>query len=101
MNLHVRDNPDRQRFEMPIEDDLAFVSYRRISGVVDMLHAEVPARFGGRGYGAVLVQGALDLVRAEGSRVIPTCSFVAAFIQRHRDYQDLLAPAQGAFQVGG
>ncbi|MFT3905901.1 MAG: GNAT family N-acetyltransferase [Steroidobacteraceae bacterium] len=86
----VRDNPQRQRFEMAVEDDIAFITYRRSPGVVNLLHAEVPMRFEGRGYGSALAKGTLDLLRAEGSRVIPSCSFIDAYIRRHPDYRDLL-----------
>lgn len=88
----VRDNPERQRFEMPVEGDMAFVTYRRSPGVVNLLHAEVPRQFSGRGYGSALAKGTLDLIRAEGSQVIPSCSFIDAYIRRHSDYRDLVKP---------
>jgi predicted GNAT family acetyltransferase len=79
------------RFEMPIDGETAFVSYRRADGVLALLHAEVPPQFEGRGVGARLVKGVLDLARAKGEKVIPYCSFVAAYIRRHPEYRDLLA----------
>ncbi len=45
----------------------------------------------GRGIGSRLVSGTLDLIRGRGEKVIPACSFVAAFIRKHAEYQDLLA----------
>ena len=91
MPATVRDNPSQGRYEMAVDNDVAFVTYRRTDGVVTMLHAAVPSRLSGRGIGTTLVRGALELVRAEGSRVVPLCSFVAAFIDRNVEYQDLLA----------
>ena len=91
MRAMVRDNPLLGRYEMPVDNDVAFITYRRTAGVVTMLHAAVPSRLSGRGIGTSLVRGALDLARAEGSKVVPLCSFVAAFIDRHVEYQDLLA----------
>ena len=87
----VRDNQQLNRYEMPVDGDMAFITYRRANQVVTMLHAEVPSRLSGRGLGSALVKGALDLARAEGSKVVPLCSFVAAYIDRHDEYRDLLA----------
>lgn len=91
MSGTVRDNAALGRFELELDGGLGFVTYRRAAGVVTLLHAEVPAELGGRGYGAQLVRGTLDLLRAEGARVVPVCSYVAAFIERHPAYRDLLA----------
>lgn len=88
----VIDNPDRQRFEMQVEGQIAFVSYRRAPGVVTLTHAEVPSALEGRGVGGQLVAATLDALRAEGVKVIPRCSFVAAYLRRHAaQYADMVA----------
>ncbi len=79
------------RYEMPVDGDIAFVSYRRNGGVVDLLHAEVPPQHEGQGYGAGLVRGVLELARAKGEKVRPICSFVVAYLRRHPEYRDLVA----------
>jgi GCN5-related N-acetyltransferase len=45
----------------------------------------------GQGVGSTLVRGALDALRAEGSKVVPRCEFVAACVERHPEYRDSLA----------
>lgn len=88
----VVDNPDRQRFEMEVEGRTAFVAYRRSAGVVSLLHAEVPPELEGRGIGGRLVRATLEAVRAEGGKVVPRCSFVAAWMRRHAaEYGDMIA----------
>jgi uncharacterized protein len=52
----------------------------------------VDPHFEGKGVGAALVQGVLDDVRARGLKVRPCCPFVAAYIRRHPEYEDLVAP---------
>jgi len=59
--------------------------------VISLDHAEVPSALEGRGLGSKLVRATLDQVRSEGLKVVPRCSFVAAFIRRHAEYADLLA----------
>ncbi len=85
----VRDNSAHRRYELDVPGGQAFIDYRRDGGIVTMVHAEVPDALQGRGIGSVLVKGALDLVRASGEQVIAACPFVAAYVRRHPEYQDL------------
>ncbi len=88
----VKDNPAMGRFEMGSGDSTAFVEYRRAGdGRIALLHTEVPEALSGRGVGSKLVRGVLDALRAEGAKVAPRCEFVAAFMERHPEYRDLLA----------
>ena len=87
----VKDNPALSRFEMTIGDAVAFVEYERAGdGRIALLHTEVPQALSGRGVGSKLVRGTLDAVRAEGLKVVPRCGFVAAYVERHPEYRDLL-----------
>ncbi len=91
--LPVRHDPVAERFEITVDGDLAFVAYRREGATVLFTHTEVPPRAQGRGVAAVLVRAALDWARREGLRVRPLCSYVAVYMRRHPDTQDLLAAA--------
>ena len=42
--------------------------------------------------GAALATSALDYARREGMRIIPSCPYVKAYIDRHPEYEDLVAP---------
>jgi hypothetical protein len=97
----VTDNASRQRFELQLAGGTAFVDYHYRDGgdpdsrgrVRVLTHAEVPVPLRGAGVGAQLVGGALDLMRSRGEKVVPSCPFVARFIQRHAQYADLQAQA--------
>ena len=91
MTERVRDHAARRRYELEVGGAVAFIDYRRDGRTVTMTYAEVPAALRGRGIGAVLVKGALALVRAKGERVSPQCSFVAQYLRRHPEVQDRLA----------
>ena len=56
-----------------------------------MTHTEVPPAFEGRGIAAALVREALAWARAQGLKVWPLCSYVAVYMRRHPETQDLLA----------
>ena len=68
----------------------AICSYRRQGNVLVLHHTEVPRALQGQGLAGELVQAVLDWARAEGLRVRPTCSYVAAYMRRHAETQDLL-----------
>lgn len=99
----VRDNPQRQRFELALgQQGVAFINYRERPGaasagaargarVLLLTHAEVPAALRGTGIGARLTRGVLELMRARGERAVPYCPYIVAFIRRHPDYGDVLA----------
>jgi predicted GNAT family acetyltransferase len=88
----VSDRPNELRYEIEIDGEVAgFIVYRREPGVIELVHTDVDPKWEGKGVGAALVQGALDDVRARGLKVRPYCPFVAKYIQRRPEYQDLVA----------
>jgi predicted GNAT family acetyltransferase len=90
--MTVTDRPAELRYEIEVDGEVAgFINYRRDEGVIELVHTDVAPKWEGQGIGAALVQGALDDVRARGLEVRPYCPFVAKYIQRHPDYQDLVA----------
>ena len=89
-NLKVIDNKEKERFEIDLDGKTALIDYSEQNGVVAMMHTEVPPEFEGKGVGSKLVKGALDLVKNENKRVRPLCTFVAAYIKRHPEYESLV-----------
>jgi predicted GNAT family acetyltransferase len=87
----VLNNPSKNRYELAVDGHIAATYYKIADGVITFIHTEVPPELGGKGVGSKLIKGALDQVRADGLKVIPECPFVKAFIEKHADYQDLLA----------
>jgi predicted GNAT family acetyltransferase len=87
----IRDNTALSRFELAIDGATAVLLYRRSPGVLTIFHSEVPSTLRARGIGSQLVQGALELIRAQGLKVAPRCSFVRHFIATHPEFNDLLA----------
>jgi predicted GNAT family acetyltransferase len=74
----------------------AFAAYIPRGELVVFTHTETDPSFQGQGVASQLVRWALDDVRARGLRVQPQCSFVQAYIARHRDeYGDLVAGSAG------
>jgi uncharacterized protein len=87
----VTDVSDRRRFEIVVGGVvLGFAEYRRRPGVITFIHTEIDPAHEGEGLGTLLVKAALDTARAEGLAVLPYCPFVRGFIDRHREYLDLV-----------
>ena len=93
----VTDAPERKRFEVTVDDELAgFLVYRSRKGLLALIHTEVEDRFEGRGLGGRLARFALDQARAESLAVLPFCPFVNEWMKRHPEYVDLVPPAYRA-----
>ncbi len=87
----VQDNEAKHQFELIVDGHTALAAYRLKPGVITFTHTEVPKELGGRGIGSQLAKGALDQVQERGLKVVPLCPFIKAYIEKHAEYQDLLA----------
>lgn len=87
----IKHNKQKQRFEIHLEGHVGYMSYVLNDGVIEYDHTIVPRELGGKGIGTELVKYGLAYARVDHLKVIPSCSFVAAFINKHDVYQDLLA----------
>ncbi|GAA4905349.1 GNAT family N-acetyltransferase [Streptomonospora salina] len=95
MDIEVTDVPDRKRYEARTGGEVAgFAEYQTTDELVVFTHTEVDSAYEGYGVGGALVRGALDDVRRRGLAVLPVCPFVKGWIQRHRDYADLVYQAR-------
>lgn len=91
MSNNVRDNTDRNRFELDVDGHIAFSNYRRAGRILSILHTEVPKELEGRGIGSALIRGVLDAARNQGLQVNPVCPFAKNYIERHPEYAGLRA----------
>ena len=91
MTAMIRDNTAQKRFELETEGHTAYLYYRLEPGTITLMHTEVPPALGGRGVGSSLVRGALEAIRARGLRVVVKCPFVAAWMGKHPEFNDLIA----------
>lgn len=90
MNKNIHHNSEQQRFEIQQQGLTAYMSYRLSDGVIEYDHTIVPKALGGQGLGTELVKYGLAYARVQHLKVNPSCPFVAALIEKHSVYQDLL-----------
>jgi len=96
MSAAVHDNTKKLQFELEQDGSTAFISYSTSGGVVTLIHTEVPEALAGKGVGSKLVRGTLELLRARGARIVPQCPFVAAYLRRHPEFEDLVDRSTGS-----
>ncbi|AKS42063.1 GNAT family N-acetyltransferase [Wenzhouxiangella marina] len=84
-------NEADSRFELTVDGHLCVLEMRLGDGMARMLSVRVPKAVGGQGLAGRLTRHALDWAREQGLKVDPACPYVDTWIQRHPEYQDLLA----------
>lgn len=85
----VRDNKAQRRFELDVEGAMAFANYRLTPDTAIITHTETPPALRGRGIASELVKGALEIIRADGLKVVAGCGFVVDYLQKHPEYADI------------
>ena len=96
MDPDIRDFPARHRYEIEVDGVTAYVLYRRKPGVITFVHTEVPKELAGKGIGSRLARHVLEAARADGVKVVPTCPFIASWMKKHPEYDDLRLPQEAA-----
>jgi predicted GNAT family acetyltransferase len=91
MSETIRDNSERQRYELDIDGQTVFAIYRRDGNTVHIRHVEAPLPLRGTGVADRLMHGITAKARAENLKLVPLCGYARAWLRRHREYADLLA----------
>ncbi|MBL0948363.1 GNAT family N-acetyltransferase [Brevundimonas sp.] len=87
----IRHDAQNQRYELDLKGETAFIGYSRAGNQLILNTTQVPPPLEGRGIAARLTAHVLEEARREGLKIVPLCSYSAAYIRRHPDQADLLA----------
>lgn len=90
-DYRIEHNAAAGRFETRIDGWLCRCDYRLVDGILHLIHTEVAPALEGRGIAAALVRAALAWAQDQGLKVLPRCSYVRAYMQRHPETQALRA----------
>ena len=88
--ITVLHNPAASRFEARVGTQLAVADYLLEDGRIVFTHTYVPTALRGHGLAEQLVRAGLAFSAAEKRKVVPQCSYVESFIQRHKEFQGLV-----------
>jgi predicted GNAT family acetyltransferase len=87
----VRENPEQQRFELPIRGEaISAVYYRIVDGKLVLTHTETPSEFAGQGIATQLAHGTFALLRKSGRKAVLRCPFMTHFFATHPEYADVV-----------
>jgi len=91
ISRHEAENSGEYHAHVAGSDAIGRLTWVTRDSARDAEHTLVPEAIGGRGVAGVLVKALIEDARAQGFKVIPTCTYVAAQFRRHPDWADLLA----------
>jgi predicted GNAT family acetyltransferase len=87
----IEHNVTDKCFELRLDGHRCELDYTLDNNVMTITHTGVPSELGGRGLAAEITKFALDHAQSQGWRVIPQCSYVAAYIKKHTQYASLVS----------
>lgn len=85
------------RLELAIEGSTAFIEYKLAGQTLFLIHTEVPQELEGKGVGGAIVQKALQYAKDNDYKIVPICPFVQAYLKRHTEWNDIVAPDADRF----
>jgi uncharacterized protein len=87
--LEVTHNEVEHRFETWIDGYLSKLDYIQDGKNFVITHVGVFPELRGQGIAGRIVQVGLEYAKAGALRVVPMCSYAAAYIRRHPEYAEL------------
>jgi predicted GNAT family acetyltransferase len=99
--LTFEHHPERHRYEAFADGVLVgYAIYNLLGDSLAITHTEVLKEHEGKGIGSYIAREALADARKQGRYVVPQCSFIAAYLSKHREDADLVKPdVQAAFRI--
>lgn len=88
-SLSVTNNPPEHRFETWIDGKLSKLDYIQDGKNFVITHVGVQPELRGQGIAGRIVQAGLEYAKERSLRVVPMCSYAAAYIRRHPEYMEL------------
>lgn len=87
--MEVIHDKNNSRFVVSIDGEHSFVEYSLYDKVMDLYHTYTPPQLRGKGLAEKVVRTALEYAKQNNLKVVPSCSYVAVFLQRHPEYSEL------------
>ncbi len=87
----VTDNIEKRRFELDVDGQTVFANYRLDNNVMFINYVESPVALRGSGAAGKLMEGVMKIAQERSYKVVPICGYAVSWINRHKEYQSLLA----------
>ena len=89
------------RFTIAVEEQVVgFTEFAEPNGQRIFTHTEVDDAFEGRGLATILIGEALQATRDAGLRIVAVCPMVAAYIDKHHEFDNGVDPVTNDIKRG-
>ena len=93
--MNIQHDTQHQRFLVQLPEGKGELVYQQLGPqVLDLQHTQVDASLRGRGVAEALVEGAMDYIRTNGYKFVPTCPYVQRWLTKHPEANDLIISDQ-------
>ncbi|OAD92219.1 acetyltransferase [Aequorivita soesokkakensis] len=91
MEVKIKENKEKKRFEAEVENKLALIEYIRAEDKMYLTHTEVPSELEGKGIASSMAKQVLQQIKDENLKLVPLCPFIASYVKRHPEWKEILA----------
>jgi predicted GNAT family acetyltransferase len=90
MSFDIAHDSAASRFGTRVDGEQSTLDYELDGNVMTITHVHVPEAVGNRGIAAAMTEAALAYAREHALRVVPRCPYAAAYVARHRQWDDIV-----------
>jgi len=88
--MEILHDIQKQKFYVVVDGLESHLEYVKMENVLNLIHTYVPNALRGKGIAGEVVKAALTYAEENELKIIPSCSYVDMYFQRHPEYEDLL-----------
>ena len=88
----IRDNAELKRYELPVGDQVAVVTYNLSEPNLMITETLVPEALEGQGIASRLAKHVLADARERNLLILPVCPFFSSYLQKHPEHAEAVHP---------
>jgi len=86
----VKNDKHESRFVMNVDGKEVYVIYSEEKDTIELSSTYTPPQLRGKGLAEIVVKAALEYAKEKNLKVIPSCWYVAKFLEKHPEYKSLI-----------
>ncbi|WP_426036775.1 GNAT family N-acetyltransferase [Brevundimonas sp. DC300-4] len=91
-DAQIRDNVEQHRYELPVGDQVAMVTYNLSEPNLMITETLVPQALEGQGIASRLAKHVIADATERGLLILPVCPFFSAYFQKHPELAQVVHP---------
>ena len=92
LDPEIHDNAELERYELPVDGEVAIVTYNLSPPNLMITETLVPERLEGQGIASRLAKHVLADARARDLLILPVCPFFSSYLQKHPEHAEVVHP---------